>query len=58
MCNELCDAGQKLWEDIGEMYSMGRWIIYIEHIRSCAECKKGLNIDKVIDENELLPIGD
>jgi len=55
--NELCDIGQELWEDFrdGE-YDENKYKKYVGHIKSCAECKRGLEIDEVIDEKDLIPI--
>lgn len=57
--NELCDTGQELWKDCrdGE-YDENKYKKYVEHIKSCAECKKRLEIDEVIDKKDLIPIDD
>lgn len=55
--NELCDIGQELWEDFRDGdFDENKYKKYVEHIKFCAECKKRLDIDEVIDEKELIPI--
>lgn len=56
---ELCSIGQKLWDDSSyENYDEVRYKKYVNHIKLCAECKKGLDIDEVIDDKDLIPIDD
>lgn len=55
--DELCDLGQELWEDfrVGD-YDKDKYKKYVEHIKLCERCKKGLEIDEVIDEKDLIEI--
>ena len=57
--DELCDLGQDLWEDFraGE-YDANKYKKYVEHIKLCEICKKGLEIDEVINKNDLIEMTD
>lgn len=50
---ELCDVGWSLWLTLIDEYSNEKYIDYIDHIKSCDECKRGLDVDDVILENDL-----
>lgn len=57
--NELCSVGQELWENCsGENYDEVRYKKYVGHIKFCYRCKKGLDIDRVIEDKDLIPIDD
>lgn len=51
---ELCYVGQELWDMFrGEEHNRVKYKKYVEHIRQCEKCKKGLNIRELIDEKTL-----
>lgn len=52
---ELCEEGRILWLDIfdGCEYSVKKYNRYMDHIKSCEECRRRLGIDDVITESEL-----
>ena len=53
--NELCGLGQGLWEDFRVVdYDDNKYKKYVEHIKLCEICKKGLDIDEVINEKDLI----
>lgn len=52
--NELCNIGQGLWEDFRDGdFDDDKYKNYVDHIKLCKECKKGLEIEDVIDEKDL-----
>ena len=52
---ELCEEGRILWQDIfdGCEYDVEKYNRYMDHIKSCEECRRKLGIDEVITEDEL-----
>ncbi len=68
--NELCNIGQELWDNVREEYNKDKYKKYVDHIKFCKECKKGLeiwrslpdwdkkilvaNVHKIVNENENL----
>ena len=46
--NELCDEGSVLWSLVRSDYSDEKYRRYVDHIKSCKECMRGLKIDEVI----------
>ena len=51
---ELCEEGSTLWHDLFGEYSNSKYRLYVDHIRSCKECKHGLEIDDIITKEELM----
>lgn len=51
--DELCSVGVVLWLALISDYSNEKYNAYMDHIRSCGECMRGLEIDGVIDIDEM-----
>lgn len=51
--NELCEEGQRLWLLAISDYNDERYMAYIDHIKSCEECRRGLEIYEIISDKEL-----
>lgn len=51
--NELCDEGSVLWSLVRSDYSDEKYRRYVDHIKSCKDCMRGLKIDEVITDDHL-----
>lgn len=52
MKDELCKTGQELWDDVRTNFEEENYKNYVNHIKSCAECIKKLELTE--EDIELL----